>query len=301
MRSFAAFVLLCFSAPALASVSAWVPVEIRDGMVLMDVTLNGEPAKALLDTGATHNGVSQAYLESHVGEYTRGRWIELQGIKEDYETNEINGLKVGMFGTEIDLNNLWPMSVAGADLIIGVPFFELFVVQIDYPGKRIRIADHKSLDLRKFSNVEMKWSTSSLSPMIRVDLNGDIDAWLDLDTGNNGGVMMQRKTAESLGWLKRFPLVDGTVVGISGEVARTQSFILPAVTLGPFEMENVITTVPAEGEHLYLSTTRSIERSTGTRIKMGRKSEGLLGYDLLQHFIVSIDYKRELVNLDVPR
>ena len=117
MRSFAAFVLLCLSTPVLAGASAWVPVEIKNGAVLMDITLNGEPAKAMLDTGATGNGVSQAYLDSHEGEFTRGRWIELQGIKEDYETNEINGLKVGMFGTEIDLNNLWPMSVEGAPLI----------------------------------------------------------------------------------------------------------------------------------------------------------------------------------------
>lgn len=301
MRSFVAFLLLCVSAPALAGASSWVPVEIRNGLVLMDITLNGKAAKAMLDTGMTHNGVSQAYLHSHEGEYTRGRWIELQGIKEDYETNEINGLKVGMFGTEIDLNNLWPMSVEGADIIFGVPFFELFVVQIDYPGKRMRIADHQSLDLRKYSNVEMKWSTSSLSPMLRVDLNGEFEAWLDLDTGNNGGILMQRTTANSLGWLERYPAVDGSIVGISGEVAKTETFVLPAVTLGPFEMENVVTSVPAEGEHLHLSTTRSIERSTGTRIKMGRKSDGLLGYDLLQHFIVSIDYKRELVNLDIPR
>lgn len=301
MRSFAAFVLLCLSTPVLAGASAWVPVEIKNGAVLMDITLNGEPAKAMLDTGATGNGVSQAYLDSHEGEFTRGRWIELQGIKEDYETNEINGLKVGMFGTEIDLNNLWPMSVEGADLIIGVPFFEQFVVQIDYPGKRIRIADQKTLDLRKFSNVEMKWSTSTLAPMIRVDLNGEFEAWLDLDTGNNGGVMMPRSTVDDLGWLERFPSVDGRITGTSGEAAMIESFALPAVTLGPFEMENVIVTVPAEGEHLYLSTTRSIERSTGTRIKMGRKSDGQLGYDLLQHFIVSIDYKRELVNLDIPQ
>ena len=301
MRSFAVFVLLCFSTSVSASISAWVPVEIDNGRVLMDITLNGKPAKAMLDTGATHNGVSQAYLENNEGEYTRGKWIELQGIKEDYETNEINGLKVGMFGTEIDLNNLWPMTVEGADLIIGVPFFEQFVVQIDYPGQRIRIADHKTLDLRKFSNVEMKWSTSSLSPMLRVDLNGEKDAWLDLDTGNTGGVFMLRNHAEDLGWLERYPSVGGTIVGISGEEARTDSFKVPALTLGPFEMENVTVTVPAEGEHLYLSTSRSVEDSTRSRIKKGRKSEGQLGYDLLRHFIVSIDYKRELVNLDIPR
>jgi len=301
MRSFAVFVLLCFTSPVFAGASAWVPVEIRDGMVLMDITVNGEPAKAQLDSGSTHNGVSQAYLDSHQGEYTRGRWIELQGLKEDYETNEINGLVVGMFGAETDLNNLWPMHVEGADIIIGVPFFEQFVVQIDYPGKRIRIADHKSLDLRKYSNVEMKWSTSSLSPMIRVDLNGEFDAWLDLDTGNKGGILMPRKKAANLGWLDRYQLADGKIVGMSGESADTESFAIPAVTLGPFELENVAVAVPAEGEHLYLSTRRSIENSTGTRIKKGRKSDGLLGYDLLRHFIVSIDYKRELVNIDVPR
>jgi len=303
MRSFAALLLLCLSAPAFASASAWVPLEIENGTLLMDVTINGKPAKAMLDSGSQGNGVSEAWLASNEGDYSRGRYLKLQGIKEDYETSEINGLKVGMFGTEIDLNSLWPMQVEGADIIIGVPFFEQFVVQIDYPGSRMRIVAHETLDLRKFSNVEMKWSTSTLVPMVQVDMNGEFTAWLDLDTGNPGGIIVQRKRADSLGWLERYSAdaVDTEVVGTSGESARTESFAIPAMTIGPFEMENIMVTVPAEGEHLYVSTSRSIEYSTGTRIKKGRKSDGLLGYDILRHFVVSIDYKRELVNFDVPR
>jgi predicted aspartyl protease len=301
MRIFAAALLLSLSALAHAGASAWVPLEISNGHLLMDVTINGQPAKALLDTGATGNGISEDWLARNKGEFSRGRYIKLQGIKEDYETTEINGLKVGMFGTEIDLNSLWPMHVEGADLIIGVPFFNLFVVQIDYPGQRLRIVDHDSLDLRKFSNVEMEWSTSTLVPMVQVDLNGEMKAWLDLDTGNNGGIVVKRNKAEKLGWLQRFSAKEGLLTGTSGEAARTESFSLPTMTVGPFEMENVTVTVPAEGEHLYLTTRASIERQTGTRIKRGKQSDGLLGYDVLQHFIVSIDYRRELVNFDVPR
>lgn len=301
MRVFTALLLLCIAAPVYAGASAWVPLEIRNGHLLMDVTINGQPAKALLDTGSTGNGISEAWLARNKGEFSRGRYIRLQGLKEDYETTEINGLKVGMFGTEIDLNSLWPMHAAGADLIIGVPFFNLFVVQIDYPGERMRIVDHDSLDLRKFSNVKMEWSTSTLVPMVQVDLNGDMKAWLDLDTGNNGGIVIKRKQAENLGWLERFNSEEGRLTGTSGEAARTESFALPAMTIGPFEMENVKVTVPAEGEHLYLTTRRSVERQTGTRIRQGKQSDGLLGFDVLQHFIVSIDYRRELVNFDVPR
>ena len=301
MRILAALLVLCVSVSAHAGASEWVPLEISNGHLLMDVTINGKPAKAMLDTGATGNGISEAWLALNKGEYSRGRYIRLQGIKDDYETTEINGLKVGMFDTEIDLNSLWPMHVEGADLIIGVPFFDLFVVQIDYPGKRMRIVDHDSLDLRKFSNVDMEWSTSTLAPMVQVDLNGEMKAWLDLDTGNNGGIVVKRQKADELGWLQRFSAEQGQLVGTSGEAARTESFALPAMTIGPFEIENVTVTVPAEGEHLYLTTRRSVERQTGTRIKRGKQSDGLLGFDVLQHFIVSIDYRRELVNFDVPR
>ena len=301
MKPFAILVLFCLSSPVLAGASAWVPLEIRNGHLLMDVTINGQPAKAMLDTGSQGNGVSEAWLARNAGEFSRGRYLKLQGIKEDYETTEINGLKVGMFGTEIDLNSLWPMHAEGADLIIGVPFFNLFVVQIDYPGARMRIVDHASLDLRKYSNVEMEWSTSTLVPMVQVDLNGEKKAWLDLDTGNDGGIIIKRKQATELGWLERFSTTEGQLVGVSGEAAKTESFALPTMTIGPFEMENVTVTVPAEGEHLYVTNRSSIERQTGTRIKRGKQSDGVLGYDVLQHFIVSIDYKRELVNFDVPR
>ena len=301
MKSFATFVLLCLSCTAFAGASAWVPLEIDDGRLIMEVTINGKPARAMLDTGSRGNGISEAWLARNKGEYSRGRYIKLQGIKEDYETTEINGLKVGMFGAEIDLNSLWPMHVDGADVIIGVPFFELFVVQIDFPGKRLRIADHASLDLRKFSNVDMEWSTGTLAPMVQVDLNGEMKAWLDLDTGNNGGILLQRQKAVEYGWLQRFSPAEGTLVDMSGEAARIETFSLPAMTVGPFELENVKVTVPAEGEHLYVTMRGSLERQTGTRIKRGRPSDGLLGYDALRHFIVSIDYRRELVNFDVPR
>jgi hypothetical protein len=73
------------------------------------------------------------------------------------------------------------------------------------------------------------------------------------------------------------------------------------MTIGPFEMEDVEVMVPGPGQELNLRDRGSEEWQTGTRIKRGKASDGILGYDILQHFIVTFDHKRALLNLDVPR
>ena len=61
------------------------------------------------------------------------------------------------------------------------------------------------------------------------------------------------------------------------------------ITVGPYELENVLVSIPAAGQdpELFEKTTE-----IGTRISSRQASAGLLGYEILQHFVVTVDYHR---------
>ena len=301
MRMITALVVLCVSSPVFAAASAWIPVEISNGQIIIPITLGGEPARALLDTGAEGHAISEPFLAGQEGSYTKGKPLTVSGVTSSRRTNWINNVDIGLFGVEFEIDDLMPILDDDIDFILGLPFFELFIVQIDYPGKRMRIVDRKSLDLKKFANVKMKRSGGSGHPQIQVNLNGEMNAWLMLDTGNNSGIYMQRSKVEKMGWLDQYRTTESAVSGVNDVATGTETFRLPALTIGPYEMENVQVFVPAEGEKTNLSRLDTVSWSTGTHLKKDKKTMGILGYDILQHFIVTIDFKRSLLNLDVPR
>lgn len=301
MKLVTTLVLLCISGSAFAGVSSWIPVEIENGLVILPITLNGEPARAMLDTGASGNSISQYYLDAHEGEYSTGQGIIVTSPNERRRTAMANNIMLGILGTEFEIDQLVPAYYDDFDFIIGLPFFELFVVQIDYPGRRMRIMDHASIDMKKLANVKMRRDGDSGPPQVRVELNGEVKTWLMLDTGNAGRLMYGRANAERRGWLEKYPITQGEAVGINNVSSEIDLFRLPTVTIGPFEMENVLIGVSA-GD-FSIERTRRDSRTTGFRLKKGgsKKTDGILGFDVLQHYIVTIDVRRNRLNLDIPR
>ena len=301
MRVVAFLIIIWVSPSALAAATDWFPVEIDKGQIIIPVTLNGKPAKALLDSGAMGNGISEVFLAASEVKYSRGKSITIRGIGGDRDTTMINGLDLGIFGIEFPVNGLLPIQTRSIDFVIGLPFFDQFIVQIDYPNRRMRIIDRESLDLRKYSNVKMRRAGGVGHAQVRVELNGDHTAWLMFDTGNSGSILLRRSIADRRGWLDQNQSVSDTVIGANGTVVQIETFSLPSMTIGTIELENVQVSVPAMGDDIQVSEFDPTEWSTGTRIKRGRKTDGILGFDVLRHFIVTIDFKRSLLNLDLPR
>ncbi len=301
MRSFVALLLMFVSAPVIAGATPWIPFEIENGHIYLPITLNGEPARALLDSGSEGNAISMAFLESHEGNYSRGQAIIVRGVNSEVTTHYVNDVQFGMHGAEFEVDDLMPFDDASFDFIIGLPFFNQFVVQIDYLEKQLRLVTHDAIDMKKFANVKMKRAANSVQPMVRVDLNGEDKIWLIFDTGSNGGVFIQRMRAEEHDWLERYATETSSVTGFTGESAGVDVFKIPTLTIGPFTLENVLVKVPEKGGKINLGQWRPGEWTTGTKIKRTQNADGILGYDVLRHFIVTVDFKRRRLNLDVPR
>lgn len=296
MRLFGTLLVFLLSTSALAGVSVWIPFDNADGHIAIPVTLNGVETRAILDSGASGNGISERFLEKHEGEYTSSKQIYVQGIYGKRKVRLVDDVKIEMFGTPFKIDQLMPVRIYNSDFLVGLPFFENFILQIDYPNSRLRIMSHDVIDLKKFANVKMKKSGGQLQPLVRVNLNDEYRPWLTLDTGNSTGILIPRVDALRFGWTEEYRSADVKVAGVT-KVATIESFNIPKMMIGPFTLENVIVMVPAAGEK---TTVGQEARATlGSRLKKAN-SDGILGYDVLKHFIVTIDYKQSLLHLEPP-
>jgi hypothetical protein len=252
--------------------------------------------RAHLDSGAVGNGISERFLANHEAEYKHGRQVIVSGIAGERKVRLINGLQIGLFGAEFEIDQMIPVRLGTADVVIGLGFFNNYILQIDYPNSQLRILTHDSIKLKKLANVRMKKAAGSSQPIVKVNMNGEANLWLTLDTGNDTGILIPRNSATRFDWLENYGTTESRLAGVikSTDVER---FTLPELTIGPIVLENVIVIVPGEGEKTNVG--KGVRAKLGTRIKE-TSSDGILGYDVLKHFIVTIDYKHSFLHLGVP-
>ncbi len=296
MKLIIAVVVLALSIDASAAVSKWISFNSEGGQISIPVTVNGVETRALLDSGAAGHGISERFLSEHEDEYKRGRQVIVSGIAGKRKVALINGLEIGMFGAEFEINQMMPVHLRNADVLIGLGFFNNFILQIDYPNSQLRIITHDSLKLRKLANVRMIKAVGSPQPIVKVDMNGETSLWLTLDTGNNTGILIPRRSATRFDWLEKYGTTEARLAGVT-KLTNVEQFNLPELTIGPIVLENVMVIVPDEGERTNVG--KDVTAELGTRLK-GTSSDGILGYDVLKHFIVTIDYKHSLLHLGVP-
>jgi hypothetical protein len=292
-------VVLWVAAPAFAGVTAWVPLQIRDGMVLFPVEVSGVAGEAMFDTGAAGHGVSKA-LVAQAGLSLSGRqWIIEGAGSTDERVPSVSRLPIKLFGVPFVLQDV-PAFSLDVQLIIGAGFLRSGVLQLDYPNKRMRLIEHGSVDLSKVANVPLRLEEATGLPAIQVRIDGK-QRWMLLDTGNAGPIVMPRMIAEEEDWIGRFKRAESGFVDINAGVSNTDVLVLPAVEIGPYELEDVPVAVPAEGEGSNLLRRRSAGQiANQSRIHTGVRSSGVLGYEVLRHFVVTLDYKREKLHLGLP-
>lgn len=289
------FSFSAFSAPQVDK-DGWMPFTLQHGQILIDIEIDGKAAKAMIDSGATVNGLSRKYVDENKGDLHFGERIILQGVMGEEELSMVTRLPVTLFGHPFKLDDLAPMNMSSATLLLGLPFLNNFIVQFDYPNQKMRILPHSVLNLRKVANVELNRSKSSDLPVIKVAVSEDKTLWLTLDTGNTMGLLVTRQTAEEQNWLQTLPKVEHEVRG-SVDSGKAESFRIPYLKIGPYELENVAVTVPAEGQIMNLTDRGG---RTGNGVQRGMRSQGILGYDILQHFVLTLDTKNWQAHIAAP-
>lgn len=298
-RLFFLFAILASSYSVSASPmdkDGWLPFELQGGIVTIDVEFEGKTRKAIIDSGAEINSISAGYVELKKNELQFGEKIRLKGVFGEETTPLVNAVPVKIFGHEVELNGLAPAQLGNAILLLGLPFLQNFIVQFDYPNQKMRLLPHSVVDMKKIANVEVKKSRNRNLPAIKVELAGGKSLWLTLDTGNSGGLVVSRMLAEEQDWLRDQLVLKHSVSGAvkSGQV---ETFTISYLKVGPYELENVLVTIPVDGEAMNI---RDSHRSSVNQLSKGTSTSGLLGYDILKHFVLTLDTKNWRAHLAAP-
>ncbi|NNF16761.1 MAG: hypothetical protein HKN70_08430 [Gammaproteobacteria bacterium] len=294
-------IIICFfqsAERAHAGATEWFDFEITGGHIIIETQLAGRTGYSMIDTGAQMNGINGNALIAQGLSYPTNDKIKVTGVHGSDYRPVYRKIPVTVFGIEINFSDLVDFRLPDPEehLILGAGFLKLFIFQFDYPNQRMRMITRDSLDLKKLKNVNSKKSPHGGSPLVKVNLNNDAKVWLILDTGASGGILLERSVATRAKWLDRYPAIDASSRGInsSGEML---AFNLPTMNISDIEIENPIILVPKKGEKLAIFEE---EVKLGSKIPKSRKAKGLLGYDILKHFVVTIDYQSGHVHLQVP-
>ena len=275
----------------------WLPFSIEKGKIIIDVEISGQPAKAMLDSGAMGNLISSHFVEEYGQDFHKSGRAKSIGVNATRTIQLYNNIPVSLYGTHISLDKVAAAPLSSVDLILGINFFHVGILQIDYPNSRFRFLDRKSVDLKKQSNVSMKKSSDSYLPAIEVVLGGET-TWLQFDTGNTGGLILSRSLALDRGLVDESTYVKKIkVVGVNAN-AIYESYEIDSVGIGPYVLDDVKMAAPAEGQSANLG--RSGISATGTRKKQGVRTHGVVGYDVLKHFLVTVDCEKYQMHISAP-
>jgi PDZ domain/Aspartyl protease len=288
-----ACMLLMF--PALASSQPAtrfeMPFELVDNRIIVSALVNGTgPIRLLLDTGADDGFLTAAagkrlHLAVSGEEDSSGTGAALVRMQQ----TAVRELHIGK-GVFRDLPMLLTASddfsnVFGSrspDGVIGKRIFERYVVTIDYQRKILTFTP-PSQYVASAKVVVVKFDLPSQIPVVEAELDG-VRGRFGVDTGARSSLLIYRPFAERNKLRERYAAhVEGvTGWGVGGPIrsllARSEHF-----TLGGVDVKRSV---------VRLST---LDSGATTSSAMA----GLIGPDILARFIVTFDYSRRQMLLEM--
>src|SRR4051794_4085066 len=137
------------SAAAMAPVT--IPFELVDNRVIVDVTVNGKPFKALLDTGANAAMSEEAAKElglsvSNAGSTSGVGEQQVRMGQATVKSFAIGGRSFeGLQFLVAPFDDMPPVfGTKHFDFLFGAPMYERYVVVADYIGKTLTLREPKS-------------------------------------------------------------------------------------------------------------------------------------------------------------
>ena len=298
-QAVALVITLLLSAPNAVAEDGWIPMEVHEGDVRIRTRISGIDGWSVFDTGAQVNAINGRFVAANNLSWKQGAAMKIQGVAATEQRRTFRKVPVELMGTTVEFKDLVEVTYGSPEyqLLIGAGFLQRFIVQFDYPNQRMRLLQRKAVNLRKVKNVRSRSDPDGGSLLVKVRINDESDHWLLMDTGYYGGVLIARDEAIRLDWLKRYPSRQASISGVNA--TRTiDKLNLPKLEFGGFEIENPIVELPAEGESF---DTFKKTKTTGSRINRRRQNhDGFLGYDVLKHFVVTVDYRAGHVHVAPP-
>ena len=282
------------SGPVLsADDQGWIPFENRNGLILLDVTVNGHEARATLDSGANLGAVSEGFAERVGIEADYSQELQIVGLHGGQSVYAARRFDLEMGGNVVPVTGLPLVPGDSFDVLIGRPMFDHGIVQIDYPNQRVRFLRAGSVDFE--SNVNVRRDREG-QILVEATIN-DQSALLLFDTGNSGVTLLTRQ------FVRRHELdefevpaahVHGRGIVESGDINLLR---LDSARIGPFPFDGFLAGYLPEAKG-WLDGQRPVP---GTRIRQRHANfDGMLGYEVLYNFLVTIDFSNSRLHLHLP-
>ena len=266
--------LAVLAPPALAAPR---PFELREGQVVITVTINGKQLPALLDTGAT-----RSLIETDLA-----RELGIRVQKFNGGTAGAGGGHIGFGMTERKVSldfGLGPVSqrlgiyevghafaADGVRLLIGMDFLHALVLSLDF--QRMTIFFQRSAEFKPPQDKPLKLTDAGwLRNTLTVSLAG-AQAELLLDTAASSAMHLDSSFLAATPALNTLPVSSRRIAGIDG-VRDQNAIVVPHLTFGGRAFEDV----PASS-----SSFANLEMG-GTDI------DGIVGVDLMKRFNFVIDF-----------
>jgi hypothetical protein len=230
-----------------------VPFEMRYGLIVLKLKVNGSERTFILDTGAPNAISKELAAELKIKPTTRHKTGDSQGAKSVLEyavlqNVELGGVRFEKTGAAIvDMNHTKELACFGADGLLGANLMKKAIWQIDYEKKIITIASSRdSLSIPTQSQLLPFRQALTGTPLIDVSYNSIVDKRVTLDLGSNADFCSSRDVLQRL--RKKDSLMHttysfgSTSAGIYGKGGPDTAFygLLPVINLGEIALHNQV-------------------------------------------------------------
>jgi predicted aspartyl protease len=270
--------------------SGWLPFDADEPRIaIVDVLVNGTPARALLDSGAQSSVVDRGLAERLALPVSVVAPVLAFGVSGGPQVGrsaaldlQVGALRLqGLRAAQLELAPIAAASGRPFDLIIGQDVLRVVIADVDFPGGRLAFHDPDLFTLPAGA-IASPARTEGRELLVPITIESrPLEAVLD--TGASGALALSPTSAEAVG------LFDGRRVGWA-----------PSITFGGLSQDRVVRAgaLGFAGAEFTDVRVHIYSPAQGARIPAG-----LLGVEVLEGFRVILDLGRGRLHLvpGVPR
>jgi predicted aspartyl protease len=248
--------------------------ERATGVVLVAATVEGQPARMLLDTGA-----ERSCLDTRFAAQLGLRSASVEHMRQPYATMTAGSIRIK--DIKIDSFHLQGMELLSSDLssaslaagvtingILGSDVLRHFAVRIDFSSGSAQFGTNTKMPAR---GVVVTLQSANNVYFVPLHLQGTPVSLL-LDTGTNGSIVSSHAWSDiTMHWQPR-TMLDG--VKSSGGSEGAKFVLIPKVNIGSTTSRNV---------------PLRVQPQASDGLSADPNFDGLLGTDVLRQFIVTLD------------
>lgn len=267
-----------------------IPFEIKENVMIVSATINGESQKFIFDTGAQSLVINRKYISDNYHKSEKN--YDIKGINSRFVNNEEYEIKDFNFG-EISINNFSALMLDISLLeehtrteifgLIGYSVFKSFDILIDFKDKYITFIP--SGEFMSFWNMNIINQQFEKIPFKRYDHIPIIDARagekeikLGFDTGSARTII--DKNALKLIRYELSNISEQQIIGIENKNVTISGAKIRNLEIGNSSFSNL-----------------DILINDLSHLNKNGRIDGLIGYDLLARYKVLVSYQNKFITL----